>query len=693
MNRWLFAAAVASAVVPSAVVLLFARAAAVEQDLRARDALGDVLIDEPAAVEGIRNPLTFTESVRSLGGVVGANEVLAGPVVVSGGSGSGRRVGRLEGLGSRSSRLGRLRRAVVAGDPSRLGGLGRAAIGVDLARALDVEVGSTVRVLTLAPGAAALGHRRRPFEVAAIVRTGLAEMDGGVVVVGLEDARGVLGRAGRIDGVQARLTTALPLAESVRRLEATIEEGLRVRSRHDRDRPFVDGAAVVAAAQSTMLLALVAAFLALPLCRTRPFPSYQAGVAAVAPLAGVAILGAALAAVATVAASGDHDPWEALVAARADLGRLVLGAALGVLASPLLVGRLGRGAAGPALAVLVALGTVEGAAASLVGNGAARTAVRHEREAAPLGAAVSRGPLSAVASCGGEHVPVALVGIDPSARRAAAALAPLVGEGTAAGLRVAGAPPPPPWSSEPGLGALLDRLAATGEAVTPPTPPRPGKAAEPPGLVLGWAVARRLGATVGDRVLVATAPSAVTPDSDLDPPWPRTFAVRAILRPALRSVQGRLAIADAREVEALGGAAPPPGGVALAAPAGLAARAAAPFAARAARAARTAALQIAVLAFLAGGLAAAAPRTGLRLAGWVIAGLAAGLVLGFNEGAAGLVEIGHAPWYEVLPAGAANPLDLLSPDVLLVATTALAAAATGLVVTLGRSSGRRRDRE
>lgn len=698
MRTWLLAAILASAVIPPAALLMAAHSGAADALERARDGLGDALVDAPGAPGGlIAGSGTLATAVATQPFVSQATRTLAGPASIE--RGGVRRVVRLEGLWPRSSRLSRLARLVTVGRIDPLAAGRGVALGEPLAAELGLRPGDEVTVTGLAPGPRALGFRRRSLEVSALYRSSLAGLDRETALVSVETARGLLASGEAASGVVAWLAEPLPAAEAEARLAGVVDDAHRARHRERRDRPEVDAGALISAARSTMVLALIAALLSAalagpPTARRRPYGELLRRTAVPAGLAIVvaAALGVAMAA---IAAGG---VGEGLRAARGDLGRLLAAGALGALVAPLLVGRVRRGATGLVgafLILLVGLATTEPTAAAVVAAGARRAVAAPGRAARDLARAAAYAPLPAAVSLGAEVVPIDLVGVDPARRDAMALLRRLSGSGEVP-LRPAGAARPRRTKAAAGIDDLLDQLATQGAGATARPEPQPEAADEapaaapgpPPGLVIGSGVARRLGARRGDQVTVAAAPAGMSADEE--PPWPVTFTVAAVAELGLGSLDGRLAVADVWQVEALGASGPRRGFTASDAAAWRRA-ASAPFEALARRCASAAALQIALVAFLLGALLGGGPRRWGAVALCALAGVALGVTMGVSEAMRGMVAIGDASWYEALPSGQVWATDVLSPWPFLPALVALAAAALGTLLGVGGRDAREAD--
>lgn len=676
MRPWLLAALVTTILVPSAALLVQGREHLNTQTTRARVARADAYFDIPSRPRGLfENPLITVEAVRGQPVVARARGILTAPALL--GNGERRRLVRLEGHGR--SALPAFERLAVASDGS-LSKRRSLAVGRQLAQDLDLAPGDQVSALALAPGPEALGFRRTTFTITTVMRSGLELFDRDVAITNIDQADALLGAGNRLNGARLWLTETLPPEEAQQRLSRSLHDDQRARPLRLRDRPATDATAALALGHSTLLLVLIVAFLALPAVGLKRGWAYHAVLRAAAPTAGVAVF-TSLAAAAALVAFLDGDGWSTLLAARADLGRLFFVVVLGLLASPLLAGRLDRTGAAVALAALIALATVEPAGSAVVASGTARRAARLTEAARSAGQLVATGPLDAALGYGGEVAPVELVGVDPTSAEVTKLLEVLC-DGAEVTLRRSEAKRPTPWTAGIALDDVFAQLAAHGD----PTKLGGGGAAsagEPPALVLGSDVARRLGVGVGDEITLAAAPAEVSAEGELDPPWPRSFRVAAIAQLGLQSVDERLAIADTWQLEALGAEGAAPGPFVL--PPDLASQSSEPFSRRARQAAIASALQIGLLAFLLGGALTSFDRKAWRmLAIWGAVGLVAGAVLGFSEGAGGLIEIGDPSWYETLPRGRALLSDLVSPWSALPAMTAILAAIAGLVVARRR---------
>jgi ABC-type lipoprotein release transport system permease subunit len=696
MRKWLLAAIVATAVIPSAALLTAARSGAAVSLERARDGIGDALVDAPGAPAGlITSPGTLAAAVAAHPSVSHATRLVSGPGLIE--RGRARRVVRIEGVWPRSSRLSRLDRLVVSGRVDDLAtGRDEVALGEALAADLGVRPGDQISLLGLAPGPGATGFRRRTLQVVALYRSGLAGLDGAVALVGVETARGLLASGDGASGVVAWLSGSARSDAAASGLSRVVGDDRRVRLGAERDQPIVDPIAALDMAQSTMALALLAALLAAALAGPGGRRPYGETLGRIAVPAGLAILAALGAGAATASLVGGRGFAEGLIDARVDLGRLLLAAALGALGAPVLVGRVRRGATGLTAAfliLLIGLATTEPAAAAVVASGARRAASGSVRAARDLARLAGSRPLPAAVSLGAEVVPVDLVGVDPARRGALELLGRLAG-GPAVALRQAGAARPRRAAASEGIEELLDRIATNGAgaAAREAPPERSREPAPPPGLVIGRGVARRLGARPGDRVTVAAAPGWLSQDEAV-PPWPVTFTVAAVAELGPRSLDGRLVLADVWQVEALGGDTRG-ARTALASEAASRQAAAAPFEALARRSACAGALQIALAAFALGALIGGGRRRSwATLALCALAGVAAGVLMGVSEATQGLVAIGDPAWYEALPRGRASVADVLSPWPYLPALTGVVAAAAGALSAGRLGVGRERDGE
>jgi ABC-type lipoprotein release transport system permease subunit len=709
MNRWHLAAILASIIIPSSALLVAAHGRRSDHVVQRSAALGDVIVDSPSEPHGlVRNPVTLHEAVRSQGSLTAASKIITTPVLV--GRGESLRVGRLEGVELDAARLAKLRLITVEGDPEELAKRrGAVGLGVDLAAQLGLSRGDELEILTLAPGPSALGSRQRSLPVVALLRAGLEHFDSAVVLTRLEESARLLGVEERSSGVQAWLWsrpsslawlgTQQHFDESQRRLASALGEERRLRRRGSSERPTVDDIAALAMARSTLLLVLVLGLLALPLVGFERRGTYAEQLRRFAPIAGGALAIALSAGVATALLDGGGLHW--VPAARTDLGRLFLAAAIGLLASPLLAGRLARGTAAAALCAVIALASIESSGATLVAAGTQRSATKLIRAANTTVELAKSGPLRAAAQRGAEVASIELIGLDPDEPTTTKLLHHLCGgaaEGEAAPieLRPAGSERPRAWhqSEEEAVEELLDGLAKTGDATKmiqqrPAARSDAGDAATPT-IILGRGLARRLGADHGELVTIAAAPVGLDPSEGRDPPWPVTFRVGGIATLGLTSLDERLAIADTWQVEALGGrqrdaqsGTPTGASWQLTDLDTLAERAVAPFVARARRAAIASALQISLVAFFLGALIARGPLQRPRwfvICVWSIIGSIAGAILGFNQGASGLIEIGDPRWYELIPRGQAALFDTLSPWSLLPTAVAALAALLGAYV-------------
>lgn len=706
MNRWYLAALLASIVIPSSALLVVAHGRRVDLDEDRSNAIADALVDAPGADHGlIENSLTFIESLRSRGPVSRASNIAVGPVLV--GTAKTTRLGRLEGV-KLDERLNSLLGITLSGDPGELAKNAQSVgIGSRLAAELDVEVGDDLQILALAPGPQALGFRRKSLEVVAIFKGGLDTFDRTTLVTSLSTSRELLGVDEGSMGALAWLDGRISLEEGSKRLATELGEDRRVRPRNERDRPLLDDVASLKMAQSTLLLVLVSCFLLLPLIGFRRAGSYAEQLGRYIGVAGGALV-VALALGAGTSLLLDDGQLQWIPAARTDLGRLFFAAAAGLLVSPLLADRIGRGSAAAALCAVIALASVEPVGASVVGSGAARTAARLTEAASTTRELAHSGPLRAAALSGAEVVPAELLGLDPGAPTSTKLLQHLCDEGPnetpeKIDLRPEGSQRPAPWqpSQQEAIDSLLDQLAESGDATKaareqprPHTDKNHDRPAPP--IVLGHGLARRLGVGIDDDLLIAAAPTQLTLDGEHEPPWPARFRVAAIAKLGVTGIDDRLAIADTWQVEALGGGPRAEDehqlstdGSIFAGLDTLVERAEAPFAARARRAAVAGALQLSLVACFLGLLIARSPRPPwLTILGWSAIGLLAGLLLGFNEGAGGLIEIGAPHWYEVLPRGRARVTDVLGLWSCLPAIVAAVAALMGALI--GRHQAARR---
>lgn len=686
MKTWLFAVIVTSAVVPSSALLTTAHLRAADELDRQRGALGDVLVDAPTDPHGLtRNVETVATVIGSQEGVQETSKVLSAAVLIE--AGELRTVARLEGVALGSPRMMRLERFVTAGKLSAVGtSEGGVVLGRELARELDLEPMGEVGILSLSPGPKSLGFRRQTLKVVATMETGLYGLDTAVALTDLETARSLIGPGDKVSGVLAWLGSPLGVDELRSRLSKVVSDDRRLRHYSDRDRPRHDAVAFVSMAQSTLILVLFVAFLSLPLVGVERGRPYGTVVKKVAPIACGAIAASVIAGVCTAAiVIGPRLAWRHLGGAEADLWRLVIAAVLGVMASPLLLGRLRKMLAFAALAGAIALAMNEPTSSTMVGSGAGRVATRLSNAAQSIERIASSGPLPGAIMFGAEVVPVDLVGLDPADATATKLLEELC-EGDVPRLRELGDKRPPSMPPvREGIDDLLDQLAREGRPVPPP-PDRGevfedgGDARGTPRIVLGRTVARLLGASVGDQVRVVSAPPGLSPDSDDDPPWPRDFEVVSIATLGLGAVDERLALADTWQIEALGGLGEPRDGLV---PEGdVAQLAAQPFVDRARRSALAAALQISVVAFLLGVVAASIGRKRWWwLLGFGALGTVGGMLMGFNESTHGMVTIGDPSWYTALPIGRFVSRDIVSLWSFLPAAVAVLAAAIGLAVS------------
>lgn len=691
MKTWLFAVIVTSAVAPSSALLTTAHLRAADELDRRRGAVGDVLVDTPTDHHGLtRNVLTVATVIGTQYDVQETSKVLTAAVLLE--AGDVRRVARLEGLALGSPRFKRLERFVAAGKLSTLGtSNGGVVLGEELARGLELEPGGTVGILSLSPGPKSLGFRRRTMKVAASIDTGLHGLDTAVALTDIATARSLIGPGDKVSGVLAWLGTPLDAEELRSRLSKVVSDDRRVRHHNDRDRPRHDALAFVAMAQSTLLLVVLVTFLSLSLAGVERGRPYGAVLGQVAPIAGLAIATSVLAGMCTAAlVVGPRLTWHYLGVVEVDLCRLVIAAIFGVLASPLLVGRVRKIWAFVALAAVIALAMNEPLSSTTVGSGARRMATRLSNAAQSIERIASSGPLPGAIILGAEVVPVELVGLDPTDTAARSLLEELC-HGDVPRLRNPGdkRPPARPPVRE-GIDDLLDQLAKEGRPAPVPTERRDvaeeeRNASDPPPIVLGHTVARLLGAHVGDRVRVVAAPPGLSPEGDDDPPWPRAFEVASIATLGLGAVDERLALADTWQVEALGGTDGESRG-GLAPEEDVAQAASRPFVDRAQRSALAAALQISVIAFLLGGVAVTIGRKRWSLlVGFVAIGALGGMFMGFNESTYGMVTIGDPSWYVALPMGRLVAGDILSLWSFLPAIVGFLAAALGCALS-GRSA-------
>lgn len=689
MNKWLLAAIVSSIVVPPAAMLVAGSWGLEPARERARGALSDLLVDDPGRESLAPDASALRRRAETIGGVDRTNELLAQPVLIE--AGRKRRVVRLLGLDPTPWRLDRLRPLVEAGEVDPIGDEQRLAIalGAGAAEALGVRPGREVRLLGLSFGGQALGFRRRSAKVTAVLRSGLDRFDGTAGVGHIELARALHGAKSGVNGLEAWFAWPPPPNETRRRLAAADLGDLRARPWSELDHPREDRVADLALARSFLFVALVVALLAVPLCGLGPARPYHRYLERVAPVSGISLilslLAASLTAWLAVEVSAPF-PWDV----RTDLGRLFLAVSIGLLIAPILLGHLRGTLAAAALAILIAIVSIEPAANAVMASASARTAERLGNATRSLATLASSGPVVAAAWRGAEVVPLELAGLDPAEPRAAKLLRVLT-EGREVRLRPEGAQRPRPWSAggEP-FDELLDRLATSGSAIegagaAPEVEPEHGAEAgadradpgEPAPLVLGALAAERLGVEAGDLVRLTAAPAEVAPDGTVDPPQPVTFRVAALSRLGLRSVDERLALADTWQVEALGGET---GGEARERLVSLAeVTSGRAFGERARRASMAALLQAALVAFFLGGAVASGWRERRRpgaLLLWLAAGLGAGLMMGYGEAVSGMVQIGDETIYQALPRGRGQLGDLLSPWA---AIPGLAAAALGVV--------------
>ena len=669
MNRWLLAAILSSAVIPSAAQLVLVQSRSVAHDARAASVEPDVLLDAPAPAEGeAPPPARLPDRISGVRGVARAGEASVRPVLLA--SESRRAPAEVRGVDLAGTRLSAISSsgAVIAGRIDDLAARPRTlALGEELARTLRARPGHRVRVLAVSSAGGTTRFLRCTLTVVAVLRSGLGRFDSTVALASLDGARNLCGSPEPGVVVEAWLRAPRTPADAVGLVTGPAAPGVRARHRSERDWPREDAVADGGAARSSILPALVVVFLVVPCCWRRRRVSYGRFLSTLAPVSGLAVVVSMAAAIGTAAIAAD--PAVAVpFSVRTDLGRLFLAVAFGLLMSHVLIDRLGGVTALVALAVVAALATSGPASSGVVASASRRAAVRLVSAARSTAAMTASGPVVAVAQRGGEATTVELVGVDPGQARTVKLLRVLTG-GRAIRLRPPGTERPRPWASGSiAFADLLDQLATHGTSgVASPERAEAPREGPPPLVVLGDVAARAVGAKVGDLVTLTAMPDGVSTgdavtEEAVDPPLPVTFRVAAVARLGLRSVDRGLAIADTWQVEALGGetASRRRGAAGALRPGDAPATAAAPFAGRARRLAVAAALQVSIVAFLLGGLAAGGRRRRPGIvAAWIAAGTAVGVMLGYSEAASGMIAIADTASYEALPEGQYSMVDVL----------------------------------
>jgi ABC-type lipoprotein release transport system permease subunit len=677
----LLATVLSSAIIPSAAWIAYAHLAGSRDDTLARAALADVVVDAPGGTSGLIDEYgPVMDELRSRAEVTAMCPVLVVPALLV--HAHWRERARLVGLPPDAPRLPLLSGLLRSGS---LAAFGRSEdslfVGVELARRLHVRPGGQVEALSLAPGPEALGARRRSLTVIAVGRAGLTGFDRSTAIGRLSALRALVAPGSRVSAIEA-LAPAVPLeAARVRILDAARQASpaLRARARNERDWHERDGAAAVALGRSTLLAVFVVALLALA-ASARQGWTLAAFLRRLSPVAllSLAISVALALPLASLAAHARLSPTAPM---GGDLARLGGSVVLALLMAPLLAGRIRATAAAMALTAVVAIATVEPSASTVLArlsDGRARAALR---AAAAVASAVSSGPVAALAIRGSEVAPVDLVGIDPRGRGAARLLEALSGRRGAV-LRPPGLARPLPWLRDGAqIDDLLAALATNGGRVlsspdeTAPQRPRPG-------IVLGAPLAQRLGARLGDEIAIAAAPEGLEPGGEVEPPWPVSFEVVGLGGIGLRSADDSLALADAWQVDALGGRARQGAALRLD-PRETASRAARPFVVRARRAACIGAIQISALAVLLGAALLVGPGRERMAAvglGAVALGVLFGAVMGASDAAHSGLGLGSPVHYEVAPSGSASLGLALGLSTLAPAAAAIAASAIGMAL-------------